>query len=215
MKDAMINDINNVVEFDFFSELSHKVIDLIAHVRVILFQLDAKAAVKAMTLCNQLCIELRKAEADCNDCLLVGISSDAERYHIVGCAQRCSRLLRVVNQVSVVVQGVQDLSGRIDVQDIEKLKSIYLIAEVELKDAVLSIIREDEKLAYSVRQKDKELDALYQKEMERIFKGATDELSYNFQTATSLLFILRAIERIGDHAKNLAVPSFFMLAPGR
>lgn len=211
----MINDINNNEELDFFSELSHKVLGLLARTRVILFNLDAKEAVKIMALCNQLSIELRKAESICNDSLLVGISSDAERYHIVGCAQRCSRLLRVVNQVSTVLQGVQDLSGKIDVHDLTSLKPIFLIAEVELKDAVLSILREDEKLAYSVRQKDKELDVLYQTEMERIFKSATDDLSYNFQTATSLLFILRAIERIGDHAKHLAVPSFFMLAPGR
>ncbi len=215
MKDAMISDNNNAVELDFFPELSHKVLELVAKVRVTLFNLDAAEAVKLAAVCNQLCIEIRKAEADCNDTLLVGISSDAERYHIVGCVQRCSRLLRIVNQVATVLQGAQDLAGKIDLKDMERLKPIFLVAEVELKDAVLSILRGDERLAYSVRQKDKELDALYQNEMERIFKSTTGDYTYNFYTATNLLFILRAIERIGDHAKNLAVPSFFMLAPGR
>lgn len=211
----MLNDRDNHVELDFFPNLSHKVLDLVAHVRVILFNLDGREAVKLQATCAQLSTEIRKAEADCNDSLLVGISSNEERYLMVGYAQRCSRLRRVVHQVLTVLQGVQDLVGQIDLDDLTRFKPIFLIAEVELKDAVLSILRNDEKLAYSVRKKDQELDALYQQEMERIFKTTAEDLSYNFQTASTLLFILRAIERIGDHAKNLAVPSFFMLAPGR
>lgn len=211
----MLNDRDNHVELDFFPDLSHKVLELVAKVRVVLFNLDGRESVKLQANCTQLSAEIRKAEADCNDSLLVGISSNEERYLMVGYAQRCSRLRRVVHQVLTLLQGVQDLVGQIDLNDLSRFKPIFLIAEVELKDAVLSILRNDEKLAYSVRKKDQELDALYQEEMERIFKTTAEELSYNFQTASTLLFILRAIERIGDHAKNLAVPSFFMLAPGR
>ena len=89
-----------------------------------------------------------------------------------------------------------------------------LMAEVELQDAVLSILRDDERLAYGVRKKDEELDQLYATEMERIFHNTSSAMFYNFQTGTCLLFILRAIERIGDHAKELAIPSFYLLTAG-
>lgn len=85
---------------------------------------------------------------------------------------------------------------------------------MELKDAVLSILRDDEQLAYGVGRKDEELDSMYAKEMERIFHNTSSAMFYNFQTGASLLFILRAIERIGDHAKQLAIPSFYLLTPG-
>ena len=52
---------------------------------------------------------------------------------------------------------------------------------------------------------------MYAKEMERIFRAASGAMFYEFRTGIGLLFILRAIERIGDHAKQLAVPSFYLL----
>ncbi len=196
---------------DRFPELSRKVMDLVARLRDALFGLDAPLAMRLMAECSSLSAETRKAEAESNACLLVGITSADERFHLVRCAQRCSRLGRIVHQAAQLAQNVQEIVGHVDHDDIAAFKPIYLMAEVELKDAVLSILRDDEQLAYGVRKKDEELDELYAAEMERIFHNTSSAMFYNFQTGTSLLFILRAIERIGDHAKQLAVPSFYLL----
>jgi len=55
------------------------------------------------------------------------------------------------------------------------------MVEVELKDAVLSILRDDEQLAYRVGKKDEKLDRMYAVEMERIFHHASSAVFYNFQ----------------------------------
>lgn len=199
---------------DYFPELSRKVLDLISRVREALFALDVPLSNRLMAECSALLTETRKAEGDCNSNLLIGLTDADCRLHLVRCAQRCSRLGRIVHQAQQIAQNVLEIAGQIEMDEIAAFKPIYLMAEIELKDAVLSILREDEQLAYGVQKKDEELDQLYASEMERIFHNTSSAMFYNFQTGTALLFILRAIERIGDHAKQLAIPSFYLLTSG-
>ncbi len=196
---------------DYFPELSRKVLDLVSRVRDALFTLDVTLCHRLAAECAALLHETRKAEGDCHSNLLIGMTDADSRLHLVRCAQRCSRLGRIVHQAQQIVQNVLEIAGQVDTEDVAAFKPIYLMAEVELQDAVLSILREDEQLAYGVQKKDEELDQLYAAEMERIFHNTSSAMFYNFQTGTALLFILRAIERIGDHAKQLAIPSFYLL----
>ncbi len=207
-----MKDINLCDDADLFPGVSRKVMEHIARLREALFSLDAKLAMRLLAENNALATEIRKIEADCNAHLLVGIGSVDARFQLVRTAQRFSRLGRIVHQAAQIAQSLQEIAERVNWDDIAEFKPIYLMAEVELKDAVLSILRDDEQLAYGVQKKDEELDDLYAKEMERIFHNTSSAMFYDFQTGTGLLFILRAIERIGDHAKQLAVPSFYLLA---
>lgn len=198
---------------DAFPALSRKVMDLLGRTREALFNLDAPLSLRLVAECSSLTAEARKAEGACSSSLLVGITSPEERFELMRSAQRCSRLGRIVYQVQQIAQNIADINGQISTDEIAAFKPIFLLAEVELKDAVLSILQEDEHLAYSVRKKDEELDALYAEEIQRIFHNTSNAMFYNFQTGIGLLFILRAIERIGDHAKQMAIPSFYLLNP--
>lgn len=196
---------------DSFSALSRKVINLVERVRACLFGLDVDLARRLIAECSILGSEARKAEADCNAGLLIGTCGEEERMSWVRCAQQCSRLGRIVHQCSRIVQDVQEIATHLSVEEISAFKPLFLLAEMELKDAVLSIMRDDAQLAFGVKDKDEELDVLYAREMERIFKEASGAMFYDFRMGTALLSVLRAIERIGDHAKQLAVPSFYLL----
>lgn len=204
-------DINEAEEPGVFPELSEKVLGLMRRVRDALFTPDAALAKRLGGECNALAAETRKAEADCNAGVLVGIATEEERLGCVRRAQQYSRLGRIVHQLSVLVQNLQEIAKDVLPEELEAFRSIYLLAEVELSDAVLSVLRGDESLAHGVVRKDAELDEMYAKEMERIFRAASGAMFYEFRTGIGLLFILRAIERIGDHAKQLAVPSFYLL----
>ncbi len=204
-------EVGNEEQVEVFHDLSSKVVNLMQRVREALFVLDARRAAQIASEIEHLTSVARKAESSCNASLLVGIRASEERLELVRCAQRCRRLGRIAHQCSVIVQGIQDIASKVSTEEIAAFKPIFLMAELELKDALLSILRDDEELAYGVCKKDEELDSLYAAEMERIFRNTSDAMFYNFHTGTSLLFILRAIERIGDHAKQLAVPSFYLL----
>lgn len=196
---------------DSFPALSRKVTKLVEHVRACLFGPDASLAQRLVAECSILSMETRKAEADCNTGLLIGIGGEEERMSWVRCAQQCNRLGRIVHQCARIVQDVQEVANHVSAEDIAAFKPLYLLAEMEFKDAILSIMRDDAQLAFGVKDKDEELDVLYAREIERIFKEASGAMFYDFRMGTALLSILRAIERIGDHAKQLAVPSFYLL----
>lgn len=197
---------------DFFPALSRKVTNLVERVRACLFGLDADLAKRLVAECSILGGEARKTEADCNAGLLIGVCGEEERMSWVRCAQQCSRLGRIVHQCSRIVQDVQEIAAHLTVEEMASFKPLFLLAEMELKDAILSIMRDDSQLAFVVKDKDEELDVLYAREIERIFKEASGAMFYDFRMGAALLSILRAIERIGDHAKQLAVPSFYLLA---
>ncbi len=198
-------------ENDRFPALSRKVIELVSRIRSCLFEIDAATALRLRAECHSLLNATRKAEGESRSSLLIGICSPEERLHFVRAAQRFSRLGRIVHQAEQIVSSIPEIAGKVDAQDIESFKPIYMMAEVELRDAVLSILRDDEQLAHGVVKKDEDLDALYAEEIKRIFQSSSTALFYDFRVGTNLLFILRAIERIGDHAKTLAIPSFYLL----
>ena len=198
---------------DMFVELSQKALDMMNRMREALFTLNSPLALRLNANCDTLGREISKAEARCNAELMVGtgIMSSAMRLAFVREAQRCGRLGRIIHQLRSIATCIHEVSGKVTAEDVAAFKPLYLMAEVQLKDAVLSILRGDEKMAYGVQRMDDDLDARYLQEMENIYRQAADSMFLDFRTGTSLLFILRSIERIGDHAKQLAIPSFHLL----
>lgn len=194
-----------------FAEISSQVIELMSKTRSILFGLQANEVPAAIhaghALSNRLYQEEKKAAAS----VLTGIASIEYKLHCTREAQLFNRLSRIVHQMEVLCHNVQEIAGDAIQDDVEAFKPVFLMAEVELRDAVLSVLRGDEQLAFGVVKQDEELDSLYAAEMRSIFTKASQAMFYDFRVGTSLLFILRAIERIGDHAKQLAVPSFHAL----
>lgn len=179
--------------------------------RSVLFGLQAAAVPVIMQEGKALTHRLYQEEKMVGTCALAGIASLEHKLHCTREAQLYNRLARIVHQIMVLSQNVQEIAHESLQEDVGAFKAVFLMAEVELRDAVLSVLREDEQLAFGVVKQDEELDSLYAEEMRRIFTKASQAMFYDFQVGTGLLFILRAIERIGDHAKQMAVPSFYAL----
>jgi len=79
-----------------------------------------------------------------------------------------------------------------------------------LQDAITAFIEEDVELAQDVISRDKEVDRLNKKNFKALATGSegdTTEASTRFET----IFISKSIERIADHAKNLAEETIYLL----
>lgn len=79
-----------------------------------------------------------------------------------------------------------------------------------LRDAITAFIEEDVTLAQQVIDRDKEVDRLNKKNFKSLAasnEGDTPEVSTRFET----IFISKSIERIADHAKNLAEETIYLL----
>lgn len=122
---------------------------------------------------------------------------------------RCSeRLQATLRETSTIALSVKVLLAHQDGGDIDLLEPIFDMAERELYDAMDSIKLSNCELASSVRLQDKKLDALHRE----LLKDVIDRMAKqdrSVSTGLELLFIVRAVERIGDHAKAIAAFSVF------
>jgi phosphate transport system protein len=84
------------------------------------------------------------------------------------------------------------------------------IAREMIRLSIDSFIQDDAKLAKKVIETDVVLDN-YNKENHRILIDIMKENPENIQKAVALLVISRQIERLGDHATNIAEDVYFIV----
>lgn len=114
-------------------------------------------------------------------------------------------LERTVHQCAVIAKNASRILGLGERPSLHSMLQLYAMAENELADALLAIRTGDARLAEAVRLRDRELDSRFVEEMENVIREMTSSEN-SVQVRVSLVFILRAIERIGDHAKGMLAP---------
>jgi phosphate transport system protein len=92
--------------------------------------------------------------------------------------------------------------------DIPRMGSI---AQSMLRDALDAYVRRDQKLAQTVLDRDDELDALKTTVFRDLLKFMLDDKS-TVEPSLDLILISRHLERIGDHATNVAEDVIFMVS---
>ncbi len=83
------------------------------------------------------------------------------------------------------------------------LPQLAELAQKQLKDAIDAFVKGDVALAEKVLKSDDLLDALFVKLFNDLLALMMED-SKNIRRATALLFVAKHLERIGDHAMNVA-----------
>ncbi len=123
------------------------------------------------------------------------IAADIER--VGDLAANVAKRSKVLN-LSRVIPAVAGLPALID-----------LAAEL-VREAIKSYLTRDAELAKRIRERDAELDQLYT----RLFREVLTYMAEDARMITAcshLLFIAKNIERIGDHATNIAESAWFVV----
>jgi phosphate transport system protein len=97
------------------------------------------------------------------------------------------------------------------VKELVDIPHMALIAQAMLRDALDAYVRRDVELAQQVLDKDDQLDQL----KDRVFRELLAHMLANpgtVEPALDLLLISRHLERIGDHATNVAEDVIFMVS---
>jgi phosphate transport system protein len=79
-----------------------------------------------------------------------------------------------------------------------------------MNDAITCFLEEDAQLAQSIMMRDKEVDRM-NKENYEVLTGALNEGGIDTSTQIETILISKSIERIADHAKNLAEEVIYLL----
>ena len=111
--------------------------------------------------------------------------------------------------VNIAYTGKDYLSRTPIAESIGDIDDMSRIARKMVKDSLDSFVREDETLAKEILLMDDEVDAFKRK----VFKDLTAYIKNNPQNvdaALDLILIARNLERLGDHATNIAEDVIFV-----
>lgn len=91
-----------------------------------------------------------------------------------------------------------------------ELRSTANIAVTMLRKSLDAFARVDETVSYEVARQDREVDASFKAAMRQLITFMMED-PRTISSSLDLLFVARSIERIGDHAKNIAEYVVYMV----
>jgi phosphate transport system protein len=127
---------------------------------------------------------------------------------VVSAMKVSSNLERIADQSVTIARRAKHLNTRPAVRELALLESPYRLAVAIFRDSMRAFADADYELARTLKRKDRELDALTDNVNEKFIERATLD-SELVPSYVDLIFIARALERIGDHATNIAEDSFW------
>ncbi|MDY4828389.1 MAG: phosphate signaling complex protein PhoU [Bacilli bacterium] len=127
-----------------------------------------------------------------------------------------ARDLRVVSGILKLVEDLERLGDHAEdikafakkLKDykyvsIKKLDEAYKESTKMVLDSISSLVNRDEAQAYEVIKNDDKVDALYEEALEEIIEGSKEN-KYPIEYSIYTTLITKYIERIADHAVNVA-----------
>jgi phosphate transport system protein len=129
------------------------------------------------------------------------VASDLRR--VVSAMKLSTNLERMADQATTIARRARKLNQHPPLDEVELMKPMYEHAISMFKDSVDAFVREDVKLGCAVVGRDEKLDDLNQAATHKLIERmaqAPDQL----RGYLNLIFISRSLERVGDHATNIA-----------
>jgi phosphate transport system protein len=117
-------------------------------------------------------------------------------------------LERIGDQAVTIARRAKHLNNGPAVREVALLEPAYRLAAAIFRDSMRTFVDGDCELARTLKLRDRELDAVTRDLSERIVARATVD-SELLPSYLDLIFVARALERIGDHATNIAEDSFW------
>jgi phosphate transport system protein len=137
------------------------------------------------------------------------VASDLRR--VVSAMKLSSNLERMADQATTIARRARKLNQHPPLPEVELIKPMYDHAMLMFKDSVDAFVREDVDLGRAVVPRDEKLDELNRlashKLVERMAKNPEQLRGY-----LNLIFIGRCLERVGDHATNIAEDAVYAAA---
>ncbi len=137
------------------------------------------------------------------------VASDLRR--VVSAMKLCSNLERMGDQAVSIARKARKLNQHPALPEAALIEPMRELAMKMFRDSVDAYVREDVELGRGLKARDKELDELNattsRKLIERMAQDGEQLRGY-----LNLMFIARHLERVGDHATNIAEDAVFAAA---
>jgi len=134
------------------------------------------------------------------------VASDMRQ--VISAMKISTNLERIADQSVTIARRAKHLNNRPAVREVALLEPAYRLAVAIFRDSMRTFADGDCELARTLKLKDRELDAVTRDVSEKLVARATVD-SELVPSYVDLILVARALERIGDHATNIAEDSFW------
>jgi len=120
-----------------------------------------------------------------------------------------TNLERIADQAENIARRARKIIKKGELAEVNLIEPVYALASELLSDAVRSFSESDVELALGLHDRDLELDKLHKKTLKMLTKAMESDVQ-NLRTYLHLIFIVRCLERVGDHAVNIGEDAIYM-----
>lgn len=129
------------------------------------------------------------------------VASDLRK--IIAALRIAADLERMADLAVDVAKTARRLHGQTISLSMQPLFNMGSIIDLMMKNALDAFVKGDARLARELATQDDEVDQIYRKHVESLFQSVGSDFETSTQ-ALALAFVGRYLERIGDHATNIA-----------
>jgi phosphate transport system protein len=129
---------------------------------------------------------------------------------ILAALKIASDLERVADYAANVAKRAIALNQTPPVRPVYALPRMAQLAQLLIKDVIDAYVARDADMAYAVWTRDAELDEMYSSLFRELLTYMMED-PRNISACTHLLFMAKNIERIGDHATNIAEDLYYLV----
>ena len=137
------------------------------------------------------------------------VASDLRR--VVSAMKLSSNIERIGDQAVNTARKARKLNHHPALSEMQVIEPIYQHALAMFRDAVDSYAREDVTLALTMEARDTTLDEMNAKASQRLIERMAHDPE-QLRGYLNLMFIARHLERVGDHATNIAEDAVYAIA---
>ena len=137
------------------------------------------------------------------------VASDLRR--VVSAMKLSSNLERMADQGTNIARRARKLNQHPALPEVDLIKPMYAHAMAMFKDSIDAYVREDVQLARSVVPRDQGLDEMNSSASRRLIERMAEDPG-QLRGYLNLIFISRCLERVGDHATNMAEDAVYAAA---
>jgi phosphate transport system protein len=117
----------------------------------------------------------------------------------------------MADQGTNIARRARKLNQHPELPETQLIKPMYSHAMAMFKDAIDAFVREDVQLARSVVPRDQPLDEMNSSASRRLIERMAEDPE-QLRGYLNLIFISRCLERVGDHATNMAEDAVYAAA---
>lgn len=137
------------------------------------------------------------------------VASDLRR--VVAAMKLSTNLERMADQATTIARRARKLNQHPPLPEVELIKPLYEQAMSMFKDSIDAFVREDVDLGCAVVTRDEKLDELNNQASRKLVERMANDRE-QLRGYLNLIFIGRCLERVGDHATNIAEDAVYAAA---